>query len=163
MAGRGVTLRSSECFLTADRDRAWGANTRGRRRPAGAAHFPCFDGLRALAALLVIGVHTTFVSGFTGRSDLGRYAARLEIGVPVFFVISGFLLYRPFARGPLRAAAPSLPPEGSGLGGCRRIIPAYWVAFFDGHLVLHADIIRQGWGSLAMYLGFAQIYMPSTR
>ncbi|MGH2929844.1 MAG: acyltransferase family protein, partial [Solirubrobacteraceae bacterium] len=58
--------------------------------------FPCFDGLRALAALSVIGVHTTFVSGFTGRSGIGRYTSRLEIGVSVFFVISGFLLYRPF-------------------------------------------------------------------
>ena len=27
--------------------------------------------------------------------------------------------------------------------------------------VLHADTIRSGWGSLAIYLGFGQIYVPS--
>ncbi|MGA2521568.1 MAG: acyltransferase family protein, partial [Acidimicrobiales bacterium] len=59
--------------------------------------FPCFDGLRAMAAVLVVMVHTAFDSGLTNRSSLGIYTARLEIGVAVFFLISGFLLYRPFA------------------------------------------------------------------
>ncbi len=123
------------------------------------ARFPCFDGLRAFAALSVIAVHTTFVSGFTGRSAFGHYSARLEIGVSVFFVISGFLLYRPFAaahfshrQGP---AAPSF--WGRRL---RRIVPAYWAAFLVVTYVLHADAIRTGWGALAIYLGFAQIYSP---
>ena len=132
----------------------------GPTRPAGAAHFPCFDGLRALAALLVIGVHTTFVSGFTGGSDLGRYAARLEIGVPVFFVISGFLLYRPFALAHF-GGCPVPSARGFWVRRLKRIIPAYWVAFLIVSFVLHADVVLRGWGSLAVYLGFAQIYMPS--
>src|SRR6516165_736286 len=74
-----------------DQDGAGATSSRG-------AHFPCFDGLRAIAALTVLGVHTTFVSGFTtSHPGWGRYTSRLEIGVEVFFVISGFLLYRPFA------------------------------------------------------------------
>ena len=61
-------------------------------------HFAGFDGFRAIAALTVVGVHTAFASGFTSQhAVLGRYTSRLEIGVSVFFVISGFLLYRPFA------------------------------------------------------------------
>jgi peptidoglycan/LPS O-acetylase OafA/YrhL len=130
------------------------------QRPArGATRFPCFDGLRALAALLVIGVHTTFVSGFTGRSGIGNYTSRLEIGVSVFFVISGFLLYRPFVAA--HFVDKSGPPVGAfWVRRLRRIVPAYWLAFFVITYVLHADTIRHGWGSLAIYLGFAQIYSP---
>jgi peptidoglycan/LPS O-acetylase OafA/YrhL len=122
------------------------------------ARFPCFDGLRALAALSVVGVHTTFVSGFTGRSGLGNYAARLEIGVAVFFVISGFLLYRPFALAHFDGRGASM--RGFWTRRLKRIIPAYWAAFFVVTYVMHADKVRHGWGALAVYLGFAQIYSP---
>ena len=61
-----------------------------------ATRFPCFDGLRALAAFAVVLVHTAFYSGLYKRSFLNVYTGRLEVGVSVFFVISGFLLYRPF-------------------------------------------------------------------
>ena len=62
--------------------------------------FPSFDGLRAIAVVLVLLLHTAWVSGFTLRSSLGIYTGRLEIGVSIFFLISGFLLYRPFALFP---------------------------------------------------------------
>ncbi|MGH9114368.1 MAG: acyltransferase family protein [Acidimicrobiales bacterium] len=116
--------------------------------------------MRALAALSVIGVHTTFVSGFTGRSGVGNYTSRLEIGVAVFFVISGFLLYRPFAAAHFEdREAPAIGPYLS--RRIRRIVPAYWVTFLVVTYVLHADVVRHGWGSLLIYLGFAQIYSPS--
>jgi peptidoglycan/LPS O-acetylase OafA/YrhL len=124
------------------------------------ARFPCFDGLRAFAALTVIGVHTSFASGLDGRSQLGRYASRLEIGVAVFFVISGFLLYRPFATAHFLGDA-ATPMKKFWARRLRRIIPAYWAAFIVITYVLHADTVRRGWGSLAMYLGFAQIYSPN--
>ena len=55
------------------------------------------------------------------------YLRQLNVGVPVFFLISGFLLYRPFAR--TRYAGDRSPAtlpyaERRGL----RIFPAYWVA-----------------------------------
>jgi peptidoglycan/LPS O-acetylase OafA/YrhL len=129
-------------------------------QPRKTSHFPCFDGLRAIAALSVIGVHTSFVSGFTGRSELGRYSCRLEIGVSVFFVISGFLLYRPFAVAHFEGGA--RPGTRSfWVRRLRRIVPAYWVAFIVIVYVLHAAPIKSGWGSLAIYLGFAQIYFPA--
>lgn len=129
------------------------------RTGGGAVHFPCFDGLRAIAALTVICVHTTFASGFTGRSGLGRYTSRLEIGVEVFFVISGFLLYRPFAVDHF-GGKPALPMRTFWARRLRRIIPAYWVAFLLVTYVLHADTVRHAWYSLFIYLGFAQIYSP---
>jgi len=122
------------------------------------ARFPCFDGLRALAALSVVAVHTSFVSGFTLRSGLGHYTARLEIGVAVFFVISGFLLYRPFALAHFDGRGTSM--RGFWTRRLKRIIPAYWAAFLIVTYVMHTDKVRHGWGSLAVYLGFAQIYSP---
>jgi peptidoglycan/LPS O-acetylase OafA/YrhL len=113
-----------------------------------------------LAALLVIGVHTSFVSGFTTSNYLGIYTSRLEIGVSVFFIISGFLLYRPFAATHFGL---SRHPGTRTFWGRRlkRIIPAYWLAFIVISYLMHADKIRHGWGSPFIYLGFAQIYFPS--
>jgi peptidoglycan/LPS O-acetylase OafA/YrhL len=71
--------------------------------------FPCFDGYRALAAGAVLLLHVGVASGFVFRNeDIGQYVFRLDVGVAVFFLISGFLLYRPFvaahlgARGAIR-------------------------------------------------------------
>ena len=68
--------------------------------PAG--HDRSLDGVRAIAAYAVIGTHVGFE---TGRSiDHGPFApllARMEFGVTLFFLLSGFLLTRPFARATL--------------------------------------------------------------
>lgn len=129
-------------------------------RPPRTDHFAGFDGLRAIAALTVVGVHTAFASGFTDQHPaLGRYTSRLEIGVSVFFVISGFLLYRPFAVDHFGGkAAPPLRTFWS--RRVKRIVPAYWVAFLIVSYVLHDDTVRGSWDAPLIYLGFAQIYFP---
>jgi peptidoglycan/LPS O-acetylase OafA/YrhL len=83
----------------------------------------------------------------------------LEIGVSVFFVISGFLLYRPFAVAHFRGE-PAREAGQFWARRLRRIVPGYWVAFLVVTYGLRADVVRPGWGSLAIYLGFAQIYSP---
>jgi peptidoglycan/LPS O-acetylase OafA/YrhL len=94
--------------------------------------FPCFDGLRALAALAVFAFHSTGVLyGEDPRFlpfGLARWFGRLGFfGVAVFFVISGFLLYRPYAVAALTDhPAPSLGPFWR--RRFVRIFPAYWIA-----------------------------------
>src|SRR5947199_7228964 len=63
-------------------------------RRTGGVRFPQVDSLRAIAALSVFLFH---VGGkaFPGPT-IGAYTGRLNLGVTIFFVISGFLLYRPF-------------------------------------------------------------------
>lgn len=90
------------------------------------SHFPCFDGLRALAALTVLLTHVAFSSGANSSSILGVFFARMDGGVAVFFVLSGFLLYRPFIRAhllerPRPATVPYLWRR------FLRIYPAYWL------------------------------------
>ncbi len=101
------------------------------RRPLGTRPpkvvFPGFDGLRAIAALLVVVVHTSFPAGFTTSSGFGPYTARGEAGVAVFFLISGFLLYRPFVAARL-AGVPAAAAPGYLVRRFMRIVPLYWVA-----------------------------------
>src|SRR3954471_10836988 len=58
--------------------------------------YPTLDGLRLLAATAVVITHTGFATGHYTSDAFGGLLARLEIGVPVFFVLSGFLLTRPY-------------------------------------------------------------------
>jgi peptidoglycan/LPS O-acetylase OafA/YrhL len=88
--------------------------------------FPLIDGMRALAVLSVIGVHSALMGGAFGTSLAGRLLAHLNIGVTIFFLISGFLLYRPMiAHRSGGAAAPATSQYAK--RRFLRIYPAYWV------------------------------------
>jgi peptidoglycan/LPS O-acetylase OafA/YrhL len=128
------------------------------RRPP---RFASFDGLRAIAAGTVVGVHVAFVSGLTLRNpSVGVYTARLEIGVAVFFLISGFLLYRPFVVAHL--AGERDPVTGSfWVRRLLRIVPAYWAALFVTTTILHEAMGPGGWRAYASHYLFAQIYFPN--
>ena len=79
--------------------------------------FPALDGIRALAVSLV------FVSHAVTGHFLTEHA---NLGVTLFFVLSGFLLYRPFVVGRNTAAAPSVGRYFR--RRALRILPAYWLA-----------------------------------
>ena len=88
--------------------------------------FPCLDGARALAATAVVGTHVSFWTGADTSTLLGRAFARFDVGVPIFFVLSGFLLSRPlFLAAAERRAAPR--PVAYLWRRALRILPAYWL------------------------------------
>jgi peptidoglycan/LPS O-acetylase OafA/YrhL len=122
-----------------------------------ADRFPCFDGLRAIAATTVVVVHASIGAGATHRGG-GEYLARMDIGVSIFFLISGFLLYRPFVKAHLGGR-----PAPTTLLFWRRrvlrIVPAYWVALAVIAFVLGLKTLS-GFGDIAVYFGFLQIYDP---
>jgi peptidoglycan/LPS O-acetylase OafA/YrhL len=104
-----------------------------------AATFPAFDGLRCIAAMAVLVTHASYISGFSVRNHTwGPITARLDIGVAIFFVISGFLLYRPFVAAHL---ADKPRPETRGYARRRflRIMPAYWLVLT---VVLIVPVLR---------------------
>ena len=102
-------------------------------RPA-RERFTGLDGLRAVGIIAVFLTHNAFATGTTnggrftaqvgpisGRSVLGY----LEVGATIFFVISAFLLYRPFVTAAFNdTPAPS--PAGFLRRRFIRIFPAYW-------------------------------------
>jgi peptidoglycan/LPS O-acetylase OafA/YrhL len=88
--------------------------------------FPLVDGMRAIAVLCVVLVHCAgFASAISGSLP-GRLLAHANIGVTIFFLISGFLLYRPFiAHRTSRAQAPAV--HAYAKRRLLRIYPAYWL------------------------------------
>jgi peptidoglycan/LPS O-acetylase OafA/YrhL len=67
------------------------------------------EGLRALAVLAVVITHAGFLTGVTGGTTFPGLVARMDFGVAVFFVLSGYLLYLPHARRAVGSGrAPSL-------------------------------------------------------
>lgn len=83
------------------------------------------EGARAVAALAVLVTHVS-LNAMANRGPFGGLMARLDVGVPVFFLLSGYLLYRPFAAALLRGER--RPRTRRYL--CHRllrIVPAYWV------------------------------------
>lgn len=94
-----------------------------------ADRLPLVDSLRAIAALAVLLTHTAFAAGVATNpsSPLSPYAQRLDVGVAIFFLISGLLLYRPFVLARLSGErAPAAGPYA--WRRFLRIVPAYWLA-----------------------------------
>ena len=129
------------------------------------AFFPTLDGYRALAAIAVLVLHASVISGFIFRNHaVGQYLVRLDVGVSVFFLISGFLLYRPFVLARLNGhVSPSL--KRYFVGRFLRIYPAYWVA-----LIAVVWIFKQpgpkhqinSVGEFIAYFGLFQQYFAKT-
>lgn len=93
-----------------------------------APQFAALDTLRFVGALAVLTTHVAFNSGdYLRHGVLGTLLARLDVGVAVFFVLSGFLLSRPYLAG----AALALPRPSTGRYLYKRflrIYPVYVVA-----------------------------------
>jgi peptidoglycan/LPS O-acetylase OafA/YrhL len=121
---------------------------------------PALTGMRAAAALLVVGTHAAFATGKLTHGYLGAVYARLEIGVALFFVLSGFLLFRPWVA----AAAGDRPPgmRRYARRRLRRIAPAYLItvlATFELYVVFTpGPNPGQTWQGLLRYLTLTQIY-----
>jgi peptidoglycan/LPS O-acetylase OafA/YrhL len=122
----------------------------------GNPRFPCIEGLRAVAAVAVLVHHVAGTTGAVTSTAWGYVFAHLDAGVSVFFVLSGFLLYRPFAA----AHVDGRPGPGLRRYTSRRflrIFPAYWLALAAVFFVL--GTVEYGDNkSLAMYFGLVHIY-----
>ncbi len=103
--------------------------------------FPVLDALRAVGALAVLTTHVGFWSGaYASHGIWGALVSRLDVGVAIFFVLSGFLLSRPhLAAAELRRPAPT--PGRYYWKRLLRIYPVYFVT-----VVLALALIPQNSG-----------------
>lgn len=122
------------------------------------ARFPLVDAMRAIAALTIVAYHVAFVQGWFDADGVGRWLLRLNVGVPIFFAISGFLLYRPWAAARL-AGEPPPSTRTYAIRRALRILPAYWVALTIIALVLDRDDVFS-WPGALEYYGLGQAYDP---
>jgi peptidoglycan/LPS O-acetylase OafA/YrhL len=123
-------------------------------------HLPVLDAYRAVAAVAVVATHVGYQTGQTLHGLLGSILSRLDIGVALFFALSGFLLYRPWVVSQMsRRAGPRIP--GYLWRRALRILPAYWVVVV---VALAALPDNQGASAVTWVanLGLVQIYVPDT-
>jgi peptidoglycan/LPS O-acetylase OafA/YrhL len=113
-----------------------------------AGSYPALDGLRAIAVTCVVLTHVGFQTGQSFKGSFGALLNRLEAGVPIFFLISGFLLYSPFVHAQLQGEAK--PRVRTYLRNrALRILPAYWVLlavvflFEDQRYASTGEVLRQ--------------------
>ena len=110
----------------------------GTPAPRGRRHISGLDGLRAVGALFVLSTHVGFHSGDALNSSFNGVLSRMDSGVAIFFVISGFLLYQPHAQA-LASGRPGPPAPRYFLHRALRILPALWVAVIGSALLLPHD------------------------
>ena len=122
--------------------------------------FPLFDSLRGLALLMVFGYHALGSAAVNPGADLGPFISNLSVGLSVFFVISGFLLYRPFVLTRVENL-PRLDVKAYGIRRVLRIVPAYWVALVVVALWLGTPGILTLEG-IPHYFLFGQVYSSET-
>lgn len=140
------------------------AQTKNRRSAS-------LDGLRGLAALCIFAFHgwlyTMPAPDATDRSSLGDYAVHeLRLGLVAFFVLSGFLLSRPWFAAALDAGRP---PSLRRYFRARaaRVLPAYYVALAGSIVLLWGLRGTPGLrlppsGELPLFLVFSQNFSPAT-
>ncbi len=99
------------------------------------SRLPALDGLRGIGALLVVTTHVGFQTGRTARPGvLGHLLARGDFGVTLFFLLSGFLLYRPLVNGLRRGAGRAYIRRRA-----LRVLPVYYVAVLLAAVLLPAN------------------------
>lgn len=119
--------------------------------PSSSSRLAGIEGLRGIAAAAILVHHVRLYSSPDGNAislgQLDRVAHDLPFGVTLFFAISGFLLYRPFAAAIMRAEA--LPDVGRYLRNrALRVLPAYWVILFATAVLLESVSVREASGEL---------------
>ena len=91
------------------------------------AWFPGLNAVRALGATCVVGTHVGFQTGRSAYGPFSASIARLDCGVALFFVLTGFLLFRPYAVVAVTGQGRT-PRVGTYLRHrALRILPAYWL------------------------------------
>lgn len=133
------------------------------RRAAG------LDGMRGVASLCVFLVHIWIYTSPTRppRDDFWDFLVfELRLSVVFFFVLSGFLLFRDFARAAVRQDARA-DVAGYGLRRVARIAPAYYVALAGAVLLLWGSKVEGfrpiGAEDLVLFALFAQNYSEETQ
>jgi peptidoglycan/LPS O-acetylase OafA/YrhL len=126
-----------------------------------AGRFPLLDSMRAIAFMCVFAAHAAFFAGFgADGSTLRPFFARLDVGVEIFFLISAFLLYRPFVAARLGRGDPPL-TRAFAWRRFLRVAPPYWLAL----CVIGVWLGMPGVFTpehAPLYFGFAHIYTRDT-
>ncbi|MFC4586415.1 acyltransferase family protein [Sphaerisporangium corydalis] len=107
--------------------------------PSSSGHMDALDGMRAVAAFAVLVFHVAIESATALQDNyFAALLSRGDVAVPIFFTLSGLLLYRPYARAVLDGTRP--PGTRTYLvKRALRILPAYWLVVVAAMLLWSRD------------------------
>jgi peptidoglycan/LPS O-acetylase OafA/YrhL len=126
-----------------------------RSAPSDHRRFPLLDPMRGMAAIAILIVHTSIFSIGIENPWYEPFITHLDIGVAFFFMLSAFLLYRPFVSARvLRTRRPSLSVYATRRAA--RIFPAYWVVLTITAVV--PGMVGAFSGNWWVYYGLLQNY-----
>jgi peptidoglycan/LPS O-acetylase OafA/YrhL len=114
---------------------------------------PGLDGLRALAAVLVVLTHVGFLTGAVTFGVVGRLLGRGDLGVTIFFALSGFLLYAAMQR-EWRATG-RLHVVNYYARRAVRVLPAFWLGLGAVSIAVRPDL-----DAVLANATLTQIYLP---
>ncbi|WP_067975299.1 acyltransferase family protein [Mycolicibacter icosiumassiliensis] len=133
----------------------------GLEQVAGVDRVASLTGVRAVAAILVVGTHAAYTTGKYTHGYAGLLGSRMEIGVPIFFVLSGFLLFQPWVRA-TALGRPDPSVRRYAWHRVRRIMPAYVVTVLLAYVIYHYRTAGpnpgHNWIGLLRNLTLTQIY-----
>ncbi|WP_029115982.1 acyltransferase [Mycobacterium sp. URHB0044] len=138
-----------------------GLDAQGGLESVTASRVDSLTGIRAVAAILVVLTHAAYTTGKYTHGYAGLIYSRMEIGVPIFFVLSGFLLFGPWVRASRDGRdGPSV--RRYAWHRVRRIMPAYVVTVLAAYVVYHFRTAGPNpghtWLGLFRNLTLTQIY-----
>lgn len=130
-------------------------------------YFPELEGMRGLAALGVLTTHVALSAGqvgvgdFPGNGFAGVMLHQLHVSLPIFFVLSGVLLYRPFVAATILGT--KRPRVGPYLWRrLLRTMPAYWLLAVVTLVLLNRDTVHTLWEVVRPML-LLHIYQENAR
>lgn len=106
--------------------------------------FPALDGLRAVGSIAVLLTHVAFQTGQYPQGVTGALLGRLDVGVALFFVLSGFLLSLGFLR-PLAEGRPAPSTFGYVIKRLFRIWPVFAVSVVLATALIGRDTSAASW------------------
>ncbi len=141
---------------------------RAQQAQRSSSNIRVLDGLRAIATISVIAFHIGVLLDNNHFWDTFKYPVLSAVatfggsGVTLFFVLSGFLLFLPYARSLIFQGA--WPSAGQFyLKRALRIIPGYYAALLLIVLFFQSQYLRPDhWGQLGIFLIFFMDSTPAT-
>lgn len=138
-----------------------GLDPTGGLESVSAGRVDSLTGIRAVAAILVVLTHAAYTTGKYNNGYVGLIYSRMEIGVPIFFVLSGFLLFSPWVRATAEDRDwPSV--RRYAWHRVRRIMPAYVITVLAAYVLYHFRTAGPNpghtWVGLLRNLTLTQIY-----
>ncbi|OKK14279.1 hypothetical protein AMK16_31025 [Streptomyces sp. CB00455] len=123
--------------------------------------------MRGLAAMGVLTTHVGLSAGIIGLMDqepkgfYGVLLQQLQVSLPIFFILSGMLLYRPFALATLAGTRkPAVKPYL--WRRVLRTLPAYWALVAVAMTFLNRENIHGAWQVIRAVL-LLQVYQLDSR